>query len=76
MVWRPAFRLVARYILDHRRTGEHYPGYITDIDLSFCRETIAQQTGLQLSHYLQIKTDLEMQLNQAMRQIDWLSSGM
>ncbi|ACE86066.1 putative adenylate cyclase [Cellvibrio japonicus Ueda107] len=60
---------VARYILGHRRTGEHYPGYITDLDLSLCRETIVQQTGLQLSHYLQIKTDLEMQLNQAMRQL-------
>ncbi len=54
---------VAEYIIQHRQGGERYPCYITDLDLSLCRDIIAQQTGLQLSHYLQIKVDLEQRLN-------------
>ena len=54
---------VANYIIQHRQGGERYPCYITDLDLSLCRDLIAQQTGLQLSHYLQIKVDLEQRLN-------------
>ena len=62
------FVAVARYILQRRNSAEGYPCYITDLDLSLCRDSIAQQTGLQLSHYLRIKTELETRLNQAMAQ--------
>lgn len=57
---------VAHCILTQRSGGESYPCYITDLDLSQCRELIAPQTGLQLSHYLQIKATLEKHLNQAL----------
>lgn len=61
------FTSVAEYIVSHRPSGEHYPCYITDLDLSLCRESLAQQTGLQLSHYLHIKSDLEQRLNNALQ---------
>lgn len=60
---------VARYILMHRRKNEPYPCYITDLDLSLCRDLIAPQTGLQLSHYLQIKTSIERELNRALQDL-------
>lgn len=63
------FRVVAEYIISHRPSGECYPCYITDLDLSLCRESLAQQTGLQLSHYLHIKTELELRLNKAMQEL-------
>ena len=60
---------VARYILQQRIGGERYPCYITDLDLSLCRDLIAPQTGLQLSHYLQVKADLEDRLTRALNAI-------
>lgn len=61
------YNAVARYILQRRSNGEKYPCYITDLDLSLCRMEIAPQTGLQLSHYLQTKANIEHQLNQALK---------
>lgn len=63
------FKAVASYIVRRRQYNERYPCYITDLDLSLCRDTIAQQTGLQLGHYLQLKADLENQLNAALAEI-------
>lgn len=63
------FATVARFILKHRSGGERYPCYITDLDLSLCRDLIAPQTGLQLSHYLQVKAELERRLNLALKQV-------
>ncbi|MFO1389405.1 MAG: class I adenylate cyclase [Cellvibrio sp.] len=63
------FRVVANYILARRKHGETYPCYITDLDLSLCREIIAPQTGVQLIHYLHIKTDIERRLNEALQTI-------
>jgi adenylate cyclase class 1 len=60
------FSAVAGYIVQRRKRGERYPCYITDIDLSLCQEVLAQQTGLQLGHYLQLKSELEEKLNQAL----------
>lgn len=60
------FKAVANYIVHRRQYNERYPCYITDLDLSLCRETLAPQTGLQLGHYLKIKADLETQLNAAL----------
>lgn len=59
------WKTVARDI-QQQRTGVACPCYITDLDLSRCRGLIAPQTGLQLSHYLQIKVQLEHQLARAM----------
>jgi adenylate cyclase class 1 len=60
------FGVVARYIVSCRNNGETYPCYITDLDLSLCRELIAPQTGVQLIHYLHIKNDIEQRLNDAL----------
>lgn len=60
------FAEVAGYILAHRRSGERYPCYITDLDLTECRDLLAPQLGLQLSHYLALKAELERRLNQAL----------
>jgi len=63
------FKAVASYIIQRRQHGERYPCYITDLDLSLCHDTIAQQTGLQLGHYLQLKLELENKLNQALSEL-------
>ena len=60
------FSVVARYIVACRKDGETYPCYITDLDLSLCRELIAPQTGVQLIHYLHIKNEIEQTLNAAL----------
>ncbi|MEN0038285.1 MAG: class I adenylate cyclase [Cellvibrio sp.] len=60
------FKAVASYIIRRRQRGERYPCYITDLDLSLCHETIAQQTGVQLGHYLHLKSELEKKLNLAL----------
>lgn len=60
------FTVVAGYIISCRKNGETYPCYITDLDLSLCRELIAPQTGVQLIHYLHIKNDIEQRLNDAL----------
>ncbi len=61
------FDVVARYIVSCRKQGETYPCYITDLDLSLCRELIAPQTGVQLIHYLHIKNEIEQKLNNALQ---------
>lgn len=63
------FKAVASYIIRRRQNGERYPCYITDLDLSLCHDTIAQQTGVQLGHYLQLKSDLENKLNAALSEL-------
>ncbi|HSC67680.1 MAG TPA: class I adenylate cyclase [Cellvibrio sp.] len=60
------FKAVASYIVRRRQQGERYPCYITDLDLSLCHDTLAQQTGIQLGHYLQLKLELENKLNAAL----------
>jgi adenylate cyclase class 1 len=60
------FKAVASYIIRRRQYGERYPCYITDLDLSLCHATLAQQTGLQLGHYLHLKLELENKLNAAL----------
>lgn len=63
------FAVVARHIVACRPSKATYPCYITDLDLSLCRDIIAPQTGVQLIHYLQIKNELEHRLNQALLQL-------
>ena len=62
------FSVVADYIIACRKNGETYPCYITDVDLSLCRDLIAPQTGVQLIHYLHIKNEIEQKLNKALTQ--------
>jgi adenylate cyclase class 1 len=60
------FREVARYILERRRSGLHYPIYITDIDLSHRLAGVAGTERLQTVHYLEYKKLIEERLNQAL----------
>lgn len=55
------FAAVARYILAQRQPGEHYPCYITDLDLSALEGNGRAPTA----QYLRYKTQLEAALNQA-----------
>lgn len=57
--------VVAQYILKHRKTGEHYPVYISDLDLSLVVDQVSTHGSLQIGHYLKIKNMLEVRLNQA-----------
>lgn len=61
------FAQVARYIYTHRKPGSYYPCYITDLDLSRCQDALAQQTGLQLGHYLAIKVEVEQKITVALQ---------
>lgn len=59
------FAAIARHILLLRRGRERYPCTITDLDISRIESTLNSQTGIQTSHYLQIKQQFENRLNQA-----------
>lgn len=60
------FAAVARYILDRRASGELYPIYITDIDIS--RTTLGAEaaSGQQTVHFLNYKKRIEKRLNDAL----------
>lgn len=57
------FAAVARHILAQRRTSEHYPCYITDLDLS----RVLGDGQAQTIHYLRYKSELETALNNALQ---------
>ncbi|WP_339488912.1 class I adenylate cyclase [Pseudomonas sp. EL_65y_Pfl2_R95] len=57
------YAAVAQHILAHRRDGERYPCYITDVDLS----AIVAEDKVQTLHYLRYKTTLEAALNMALQ---------
>jgi adenylate cyclase, class 1 len=61
------YREVASYILQHRTSKEHYPCYLTDIDLNECTPS---GTRLQTIVYLQHKQKIERLLNQALQASD------
>lgn len=54
---------VKQFILSHRKGDKNYPCYLSDIDISLCREQINNGGELFLSHYLRIKNDIEQKLN-------------
>lgn len=60
---------VAHYISNCRQSGEKYPCYITDLDLSRCGDFIAPHSGIQLIHYLQIKMEIEQKLSLALQKL-------
>ncbi len=59
------FLVVAQFVISRRDRGEDYPIYMTDLDLSLCDKLIAEDGELQLTHYLNVKSDLETKLNDA-----------
>lgn len=61
---RDLYRAVARHILAQRSGDEHYPCYITDLDLS----AVLAGQQVQTVHYLRYKSELEDALNAALQQ--------
>nr|WP_320416308.1 class I adenylate cyclase [Candidatus Reidiella endopervernicosa] len=60
------FQEVARDIFDRRSSGEGYPIYITDIDISKAMISDSGVDSLQTIHYLNHKKRIEERLNQAL----------
>lgn len=60
------FQEVARFVLERRRSGQRYPIYITDIDLSHRLAGVAGADQLQTVHYLEYKKQIEDRLNRAL----------
>lgn len=59
------FNVVAQYIVERRASGETYPIYITDIDVSHSMMEQIQANTLQTLHYLNYKKRIEDKLNKA-----------
>ncbi len=55
--------VVSQHILSRRTGKEHYPVYITDLDLSQVADVISPTGNLQIAHYLRVKKRLESKLN-------------
>jgi len=57
---------VARHVLERRKSGLHYPIYITDIDLP--RTLLGNDTAdhVQTVHFLNYKRNIEERLNAAL----------
>ncbi len=60
---------VARFILGKRRGKEHYPCYITDLDLSGVLLPSSSQGAIQTVDYLRYKQLLERALNSALKKL-------
>lgn len=63
------FVAVARAILAHRQSGQRYPCFITDVDLSLCQHQLHPIGQLQTSHFMQVKIKLEQALNKALQNL-------
>ena len=61
------FNVAAKHILSLRQTVEFYPIYISDLDLSLYAEISTTPNRIHTSHYLQVKSVLEYQLNRALK---------
>ncbi len=57
------FSEIAKYILGFRRSGENYPIYISDIDISYVGVGSNDESELQTIHYLNYKKKIEAKLN-------------
>ncbi|KAA3629239.1 MAG: adenylate cyclase [Proteobacteria bacterium] len=60
------FREVARFIVEQRSSGERYPIYITDIDISGMGYDQEGELQRQTIHYLNFKKSFEERLNRAL----------
>lgn len=60
------FDEVARYVLERRKSGAHYPIYITDIDLPQTLPENDSSDNVQTVHFLNYKRNIEEKLNMAL----------
>jgi adenylate cyclase class 1 len=58
------FKAASDYILHLRRSKEHYPIHITDIDVPYSTLGVNNPDGIQTLHLLKYKQEIEEQLNQ------------
>ncbi len=63
------FNVVADYVIKQRASGQRYPIYITDIDISRGLIGQVESNELQTIHYLNYKKKIEDKLNQAIATI-------
>lgn len=63
------FREVARFIVEQRTSGERYPIYITDLDISGMGYDHEGELQRQTIHYLNYKKTFEEQLNRALARL-------
>jgi adenylate cyclase class 1 len=64
------FTEVCRYVVQRRPSGQPYPIYITDIDMSPVLLERERGSSVQTIDYLRQKDRFEQQLNQAMQQLE------
>ena len=63
------FNVVAKYVVQKRASGQKYPIYITDIDISRGLMGEVESDKLQTIHYLNYKKRIEDSLNKAIATI-------
>ena len=63
------YSMVASYIIKQRQHHDHYPCYITDIDLCSYQQQLSSDNALQTIHYLKIQDFLEQKINLALKYI-------
>ncbi|GAB6039707.1 class I adenylate cyclase [Endothiovibrio diazotrophicus] len=63
------FNVVAANILSRRKSGERYPIYITDIDITRLLGRATGDGGVQTIHFLTYKKRIEDRLNEALRNL-------
>ena len=63
------FKAVAQHVLNGRASGQTYPIYITDIDLSRSLLFDPEVNSLQTTHYLKYKKRIEDKLNAALTKL-------
>ena len=63
------FNVVAANILARRKSGERYPIYITDIDITRLLGNTVTKGGVQTIHFLTYKKRIEDRLNDALRKL-------
>ena len=63
------FNVVAGHILSKRKSGERYPIYITDIDITRLLTGSMTEGGVQTIHFLTYKKRIEDRLNEALRKL-------
>ncbi|WP_317932407.1 class I adenylate cyclase [Halioxenophilus sp. WMMB6] len=59
----------AKFIMARRDSKESYPCYLSDLDLSLCRNDLSEGGDLLLGHFLRIKNDIEQRINAYQRKL-------
>ena len=63
------YYVVAQFIVSRRQSGQNYPVYLADLDLSLCRKQLCRSGRLQTSHYLRFKKKIERNLNESIGRV-------